>query len=115
MRKTTIFETGVGFSIELDIGKDWRLELRGEYDGLPLYESLGGKVTAIAIVKTPAIKSKAFGNESDRTFVGAVMIPDLKIFRNQGPNGREKCYWYFSAETIKTLQEEFDGGYKLGH
>ena len=42
-----IFKTGTGFSIELI---DWKLERRGEYKNLPLYQSLGGQVTAIALV-----------------------------------------------------------------
>ena len=115
MEKITTFEAGIGFSIELDINNDWRLESRGEYEGLPLYESLGGKVTSIAMVERPAIKTKARVREKDRTVMGPVMIPDQKIFRTVGANGREDCYWYFSAKTIKILQEEFKGGIKLGH
>lgn len=108
----TEFETGTGFSIEL-VG--WKLEFRGEHKGLPLYESIGGKVTAIAIVDKPAIGVKARGNEIEKTIAGPIMIPDLKMFRTAGPNGPENCYWYFSAETIKHLQETFDGQIKLGH
>lgn len=104
-----------GFSIELDISKNWKLELRGNHKGLPLYESLGGKITAIAIVKNPAIGDNAVAINKERKIMGAVMIPDLKIFRNQGPNGPENCYWYFSSQTIKELQESFNGKGKIGH
>jgi hypothetical protein len=106
------FEVGTGFSIELS---EWTLELRGEHDGLPLYEALGGKVTAIAIVDQPAIGVKARGNEEERIITGPIMIPDLKIFRTTGLNGGEKCYWYFSADTIKHLQSTFKGKVKIGH
>jgi hypothetical protein len=108
-----IFETGVGFSIEL-IG--WRLELRGEYENLPLYECFGGEVTAIAIVENPAVGIKAMGNEKEKNIAGVVMTPNLKMFRNIGLNGRqESCYWYFSKETINELQSNFKGQIKLGH
>ena len=104
-----------GFSIELDISKNWRLELRGTHEGLPLYESIGGEVTAIALVENTAIGEKAVGVEAEKTIVGPVMIPDVRIFRNVGPNGPENCYWYFSADTIKSLKESFQGDAKFGH
>jgi hypothetical protein len=107
-----IIKTGTGFSIELE---NWRLETRGEYLGLPLYESLGGIVTAIALVNEPAIGITAVGDTTDKKLVGPVMIPDLKMYRNTGPNGTEECYWYFSAETIKDLQQTFRGKIKIGH
>jgi len=107
-----IFKTGTGFSIELI---DWKLVRKGEYKNLPLYESVGGQVTAIALVEEPAVGEKAMGNDSDRTIMGPVMIPDLKMYRNTGPNGPESCYWYFSAETIKELQQSFKGKIKIGH
>lgn len=109
------FELGTGFSIELERSNNWRLEYRGVHKGLPLYESFGGKVTAIAIVKNPAIGKKLIGRDSDKTAFGEVMIPDLKIFRNEGPNGPENCYWYFSAATIKEFQKSFKGKIKIGH
>jgi len=105
-------KTGTGFSIELI---NWRLEPRGEHKGLPLYESIGGIVTAIAIVDQPAIGIKTVANSEDKTVAGPVMIPDLKMFRNVGPNGSENCYWYFSAETISDLQKSFKGEIKFGH
>ena len=108
----SILETGTGFSIELI---DWTLERRGEHKGLPLYESVGGKVTAIAIVDEPAIGVGAITNREEKTLLGPIMIPDLKIFRNIGPSGKENCYWFFSAETIKHLQKNFNGKVKLGH
>lgn len=108
----TTIQTGTGFSIELE---DWRLEHRGQHEGLPLYESLGGQVTAVAIVKEPAIGIKAIGDNSNRTITGPIMIPDLKMLRNIGPNGREICYWYFSTETIKHLQQTYTGKVKIGH
>ena len=106
------FKTGTGFSIELE---DSYLEARGTHEGLPLYEALGGQVTAIALVDEPAIGVGTIGNDTERTLVGPVMIPDLKIFRTTGLNGQENCYWYFSVETIKKLQESFKGQMKIGH
>jgi hypothetical protein len=108
-------ELGTGLSIELDKSHNWRLEYRGIHKGLPLYESLGGKVTAIAIVKNPAIGKYLIGKDSDDTVYGLVMIPDLKIFRNEGPNGPENCYWYFSAATIRELQRAYEGKVNFGH
>ena len=109
------FELGTGFSIELDRSNNWKLEYRGVYKGLSVYESLGGKVTAIAIVKSPATGKNLIGKASYKTAFGLVMIPDLKIFRYTGPNGPEKCYWYFSAITIQELQRTFKGKIKIGH
>lgn len=106
------FYTGTGFSIEIE---NFRLEPRGEYQGLPLYEVIGGQVTAIAIVDDPAIGIGTIANDANKIISGPVMIPDLKIFRIDGPNGSEDCYWYFSADTIKTLQQSFKGKVKLGH
>ncbi len=108
-------ELNTGFSIELDDSNNWRLEHRGIHEGLPLYESIGGKVTAIALVNSPAIGKNAIAIEKDRKIMGPVMIPDIRIFRNLGPNGPERCYWYFTAETIKQLQQAFNGIAKLGH
>jgi len=76
-----IFKTGTGFSIELI---NWELVWRGKHNNLPLYESFGGQVTAIALVDEPAIGEKAMGNDSDRIITGPVMIPDLKMYRNMG-------------------------------
>jgi hypothetical protein len=106
------FETSTGFSIELI---NWKLENRGEYKNLPLYESIGGQITAIAIVKKPALALNSIADEDTKMLFGVVMRPDLKIFRNTGPNGPENCYWYFSAETIKILQPSFKGKIKIGH
>jgi hypothetical protein len=108
----TIFKTEIGFSIELT---EWKLERRGEYKNLPLYESLGGKVIAISLVNEPAIGEKTVGNEVDKTIAGPVMIPNQKIFRNIGLNGPENCYWFFSTETIRKLQQNFKGKIKVGH
>ena len=107
------FQTKTGFSIEI-IG--WRLEPRGEYKGLPLYESLGGIVTAIALVKNPAVGKPSVALPDEKMLYGVVMSPNEKIFRNTGMNGQpERCYWYFSAETIKQLKENFKGEIKIGH
>lgn len=96
--------------------EDWTLKRRGDHNGLPLYEALGGRVTAIAIVKEPAIEVDAILDDSDRTIFGPVMIPDIRIFRDVGPNGRKQdCYWYFSAKTIADLQRTFTGPLKIGH
>ena len=107
------FELETGFSIELI---NWHLELRGKHNNLPLYESTGGQVTAIAIVNNPAIGIKAKGIKDTNLIVGPIMIPDQKIFRKVGLNGiNEDCYWYFSSETIKLLQSNYSGVIKIGH
>jgi hypothetical protein len=107
------FETKTGFSIEII---HWKLEYRGIYNNLPLYESIGGEITAIAIVENPAVGLNSIFEEETKMLYGIVMQPDLKIFRNTGLNGRpERCYWYFSAETIEVLQQNFKGEIKNGH
>ena len=106
------FETQTGFSIEL---LDNRLILRGCYKNLPLYESIGGKVTAIAIVNNPAFEMNCIAIEENRTICGLVMRPNLNIFRDNGRHKKENCYWYFSAHTIKKLQESYNGEIKIGH
>jgi hypothetical protein len=108
----TTFKTGTGFSIELI---NWRLEHRGEHMGLPLYESLGGEIIAVALVEEPAIGVGGIVDPTNKTITGPVMIPNLKIFRTQGLNGAENCYWYFSEATILTLQGTFKGNVKIGH
>lgn len=118
MDKIESFDSGTGFSIEITKN---RLILRGTHEGLPLYESIGGEVTAIAIVKEPAIESNVHYVPSEQMIVGPVMIPDLKIYRDKGPHNREEnCYWYFSAGTIFKLQEKFSQDrfnqkLKIGH
>ena len=102
--------TGTGFSIELE---DYTLQHRGQHEGIPVYEVIGGKVTAIAIVDKPAIEVGAIANEKERTLTGPIMIPDIKIFRTHGANGKENCYWFFSADTIKKLQQSFTGKIKI--
>ena len=110
--KKMLINTEVGFSIELI---ENFLELRGEHEGLPLYESIGGKITAIAIVNNPAIEINAVADNENQTVAGPVMRPDIKILRNAGLNGQENCYWYFSAETIEKLKNTFTGKIKFGH
>lgn len=106
------FETKTGFSIELI---NWRLEYRGKYENLPLYESIGGEITAIAIVDKPAVGLNSIADQETKILSGIVMRPNLKIYRNIGPKGPEKCYWYFSESTIKTLEQNFKGEIKFGH
>jgi len=108
----TLIDAKTGFSIEIE---NYRLEERGTHEGLPLYECLGGIITAIAIVNEPAIGAKGKLDENDQIIYGPVMIPDLKIFRNRGLKGVENCYWYFSAENIEYLRTTFKGKIKLGH
>jgi hypothetical protein len=72
-KQMTQFYTNTGFSIELI---DYRLELRGEHEGLPLYEALDGNVTAIAIVDKPAIKAGAIAVSDSKIIKGPVMIPN---------------------------------------
>lgn len=107
------FKTTTGFSIELINN---RLILRGEYRNLPLYESIGGKITAIALVKNPALELNSIADEDTKTIYGIVMRPNLPIFRDTGKNGNtENCYWFFSVSTITKLHATFDGTIKIGH
>ncbi|TDD96968.1 hypothetical protein [Flavobacterium cellulosilyticum] len=106
------FETKTGFSIELI---ENRLILRGEYNNLPLYESIGGIITAIALVSNPAVEINSIADEDNKILCGVVMSPNLNIFRDIGRKGKENCYWYFSAHTIEKLQNSFKGEIKIGH
>ncbi|MCT4639497.1 MAG: hypothetical protein N4A72_17465 [Bacteroidales bacterium] len=108
----TYIKTSVGFSIELT---NYKLEKRGSFDELPLYEVLGGKIDVIALVNEPAIESHSFLDENKRNIIAPVMIPEKKIYRNNGLYKGEKCYWYFSAETIKELLKTYNGKVKVGH
>lgn len=106
-----ITQINSGFSIEFEYG-DNDLMLDGNYDGLPLYKVLGGKITAIAIVEKPANKTKCVINDSDRTINGVVLIPNQKIYRTEPV----KCYWYFPKETISLLQKKYKNQkIKIGH
>lgn len=76
-------------------------------------------VLDIALVDMPAIESnwKAFSKEQQfktkdkdkRIVMGAAMIPDMKIYRNDG--GREYEV-YFDAETIEKIRDKY---FKAGH
>lgn len=107
------FKTSTGYSIELINN---RLISRGKYNNLPLYESVGGTITAIAIVEKPAVEIDSIAVEETKILYGVVMRPNLKIFRDTGPQGKkEECYWYFSEHTIEKLQQTFKGKIKFGH
>lgn len=98
-----------GFSVEWEGGE--RVD-SGKYKGLPLYELIGGRITAIAIVDNPAIGVKCVTNDKEQIIAGPVMIPNLKIFRK---NESEEYYVYFSEETISKLKYSYKGDIKLGH
>lgn len=98
-----------GFSVEWEGGSR---EYRGEYNGLPLYELIGGRITAIAIVDEPAIGINCVVNDKEQIIAGPVMIPDIKIYRR---NETEEYYVYFSTETISNLKNTYTGKIKLGH
>lgn len=51
-----------GFSVEWEGGE--RVN-RGKYKGLPLYELIKGRITAIAIVNNPAIGVKCSANDEE--------------------------------------------------
>lgn len=113
MKEILSFDSGTGYSIEII---NCRLIRKGNHENLPLYEAVGGKVTAIAIVNEPAIESNIRIFPTKKELIGPVMIPNLRIFRDVGPNNRkEDCFWYFSANTIRKLQESFEGEIKIGH
>lgn len=80
---------------------------------MPLYESIGGTVTAIAIVENPAVEINSIVAADTKVLYGIVMQPNLKIFRDTGRSGTENCYWFFSEHTIKTLQQNFKGEINL--
>lgn len=107
-----IIDAATGYSIEIE---GFTLEERGEFENLPLYECIGGIITAIAIVDKPAIKVNGKLDTKSKIMYAPVMIPDLKIFRNQGAKGKENCYWYFSAKNIEYLKSTFKGKIKMGH
>lgn len=100
-----------GFSIEFEYESS-DLEMCGTHEGLPLYKVIGGTVTSIALVNKPAIQICCVADDNEHTITGPVLIPNLKIFRNEP----EDCYWYFPEETIKKLQSNCNNvKLKLGH
>jgi len=106
-----IIKSNVGFSVEWESGDYIRQE---DYNNLPCYELKGGKITAIAIVNEPAIDEYVvYDSNEEKNIVGVVMIADKKIFRT---DDNKEYYVYFSAETIKKLQQNYkDNGLKIGH
>lgn len=94
-------------------------------DKLPLYEMMISddpeseiQVSAIALVDSPAIernwqafadaKSKmAFAtiNEDEHLIIGAAMIPDLKIYRNDEQLG--EYHVFFSKQTVSKIAEKY--------
>jgi len=108
-------DSKLGFSVEWEMGDTGKMELRGEHLGKSCYELLHGEITAIALVKNPAIKVKGKTHDDTKTLCGPVMIPDLKIFRREKDNN--EFYVYFSGETIKELKEKYDVSkpIKFGH
>ena len=79
-------------------------------------DNLVSGVNAISLVETPAIESDwvalndqkkimlAEVNEDKRVLIGAALIPDKPIYRNQ--NG-EEFYIYFSKDTIARVAQKF--------
>ena len=111
-----ILITNGGFSIEMKYNKDTDLIRVGNHKNIPLFEVIGGEITDIAYVKTPAIGLNATQHiEKNGMFLtGPVLIPDKKIYRNEP----DPCYIFFTDKTIAKLKSKFDGtGKKLknGH
>lgn len=76
------------------------------------------QVTAIALVDNPAIERNWFAfkeqtnllhfssvNEEEQIIVGAAMIPDMKIYRNDEALGEYQIF--FSKDTVKQIAETF--------
>jgi hypothetical protein len=84
-----------------------------------VYESLGGIITTIALVKKPAVGINYIADEDTKTVYGTVMSANVKMFRKVGINGRqEDCYWFFSQKTIDELRKNYiinfpNGNYKI--
>jgi len=86
------------------------------YEMLLDEENLMSGVNAVSLVETPAIESDwvALGdqkkimlaevNEEKRILLGAALIPDKPIYRNQ--NG-EEFYIFFSKSTIEKVAQKF--------
>ena len=112
------FLSTTGFSIEIE---GFKLILSGTHKGLPLYESIGGIVTAIAIVREPALKELSLvitkKKNKKNTVMGPIMIPDKYIYRfDSTPKGiKEEYFCFFSAITIEKLKNSYTGKIKIGH
>lgn len=105
-----LLETNIGFSVEWIPGKQ---EQRKDYKGLRCYELIDGYIDSIAIVKGPAIGINIIADDEDRTIIGPVMIPELRMFREDGFGGG--YYVYFSADSIQKLKETCSQKVKIGH
>jgi len=85
--------------------------------GFDEMDEFGSGITAMSIVKSPAIKSNFItlseqkpmrfteADKEKRLLVGPALVPDLPIYRRDG-NGVE-YYAYFKAETIEKLAYAF--------
>jgi len=110
----SIFFTTTGFSVEIE---GFELVHRGKHNGLPLYESLGGIVTTVALVKDPALESTSIANEQKKTITSPIMIPDKKIYRHDefATGLKQEYFCFFSVDTIKYLYDTFTGDFKIDH
>ena len=85
--------------------------------GFDEMDEFGSGITAMSIVKSPAIKSKfitlseekeykfAEADTEKRLLIGPALVPDLPIYRKDGAG--YEYYAYFKAETIEKLAYAF--------
>lgn len=97
-------KTGVGFSPE----GQFKLMLSDKtHNGLKCYEVIDGEITGMSIVSNPANQTKAvITSEKDRIITGAILIPDVMIYRINPITG-EQFYIFFTPEVIKILHEKY--------
>ena len=82
-----------------------------------LFPQIDDTLTDISLVKFPATESKwlmfakdndkpiyHFSSDEKQILTGAVLIPEQRIYRR---DGNEEYYVYFSADTIRTISEQF--------
>ncbi len=84
--------------------------------GFDEMDEYGSGITAMSIVKSPAIKSNfitlseqkeykfAEADKEKRLLIGPALVPDLPIYRK---DGEYEYYAYFKAETIQKLAYAF--------
>jgi hypothetical protein len=86
-----------------------------------LFPQVDDTLTDISLVKYPAIESNFlmfskenkmayhFSSDEKMILTGAVLIPQQRIYRRVGD---EEYYVYFSADTIRTISQQFLSNFK---
>lgn len=97
-------KTNSGFSIEIE---NPEYKLVGSHNGLNCYEIYNFIMGDIAIVSDPAHGSLAVINNEEMEYIGAVAIPDEKMYRNPNETIKNPHYVFFTKSGLEKMKNEF--------